>query len=69
MDEDKLARCMDVFARCVNALARIEGMKAENQMRAINQRAPAYSESHFISVIEEERVSWNDVMSRLFHGG
>lgn len=62
-DEQKAAY---VFAQAVNALVRIEGMKAANAFRAIREDQPAYWEQEFYDLEKEFCIGHNDVIS-LFH--
>lgn len=62
---NEMGKAVYVFARCVRALIKIEGMKAENKMVEIRQESPAYYEDDFLRVIDQEGIHENDVISGL----
>ena len=60
----QLTEASKVFADSVRALARIEAMKAENMMRAINCDAPAYGEKDFDEVPNSHSIGYNTLIER-----
>lgn len=56
-------RAAFIFAQSVEALAFIEGMKAENKMRELRGESPAYIEKDFINSVAH--LGYNDVIGFL----
>lgn len=54
-----------VEASLIRARARIAGMEATNQQRAIEGKSPAYTEEHFEKAIIEEGATHNAVVGEL----
>lgn len=61
-DERSVVIAQGCIAR---AMIRAMGMQAENQQRAASEEAPAYVESDFLAVIDEECAGWNDIIGTL----
>lgn len=59
------ARVAFVHAQCVSALARIEGMKAENQHRLSLGHSIAYDAAAFFAVENEYMIGHNAVIEYL----
>lgn len=59
------ARIAFIQAQTVCALARIEGMKAQNAMRARRGESPAFTLEQFDAVPVEFGISWNQVIDYL----
>lgn len=57
-----------VHAMATAAYAEIEGMKAENELRALNGESPAFGLTEFQSVIQKYGIDHNGVLG-LFHEG
>lgn len=55
----KLAR---VNASIARALIRMEGMKAENQIRIQRQESLAHWEDDFLRIIDEECIGCNEII-------
>ena len=51
-----------IQSQTVCALAEIEAMKAENRMRQIQDKSPAYDETSFRAVPAEFGIEHNDVV-------
>lgn len=62
------ARVAFIHAQCVCALARIEGMKAENQHRLSLGHSIAYDEGAFAAVETEYMIGHNAVIEYLREG-
>ena len=58
-------RAAYIFSQSVAALAKIEGMKAENMQRAAVGECMAYSDGDFFRVIEEYGIGHNTVVEYL----
>lgn len=56
-----------VFSMAVQALARIEGMKAANMERERRGEALAYPESAFVEIIEECGIHHNAMITEFNH--
>ena len=54
-----------IMAASTRALARIEGMKAENLQRAVKGESPSYVEEHFLGAIDEEDIGYNSIIEVL----
>ena len=53
------------FSCAVCALAEIQGMAAENQLRAIQDASPMYGEEAFAEVIKRSQIGWNGALGIL----
>jgi hypothetical protein len=59
-------RNVTIAQACIaRAMIKAMGMQAENQQRAACDQSPAYVESHFLNVIEEEGIGWNAIIGLL----
>lgn len=65
MDDNQQAAF--VFSQSVCAMAEIEAMKVENKVREMKNSSPAYTEAHFMAVIDKYDIGYNAV-NRLFRG-
>ena len=61
--EEALKQHAYTIGQCVLAMARIEGMKAENQKATQNGCSPPYGEQQFENEMEEFRIDHNSVIS------
>ena len=61
--EEALKQHAYTMGQCVLALAKIEGMKAENKVRELNGMSLAYDEDSFMSAMDEFRIDHNSVIS------
>lgn len=59
------SRCAFVHAQVACALAEIEGMRAENLVRAQQDLAPAYREADFIAIQNKYLIGHNAVIDYL----
>ena len=50
----KLLKAAEIYKEAVNKSIRLEAMKAENRMREIRGESPAYSEEHFLELLEDD---------------
>ncbi len=65
---DREQRLVYVQTQIVGALARIEGMKAENRQREADVEAPAYGEDAFEDVATDFGLTHNQVVAFLAEG-
>lgn len=61
-DTQILRGCALLNAAVARAMIRAMGMQAENQQREHIGGAPAYSELHFLKVIDEEGIGDNSAI-------
>lgn len=50
----KLLKAAETFKSGVEKLIRLEAMKAENKMREVRGESPAYSEEHFLELLQDD---------------
>lgn len=50
----KLLKAAETFMSGVEKLIRLEAMRAENRMREIRGESPAYSEEHFLELLQDD---------------
>lgn len=62
-DTQRIVAAARVNARVACALIRCAAMQAENLERTTIGAAPAYTEANFLSVIDDEAIGWNSVVS------
>ena len=58
-------RSVEVQARVARALIKMEGMKAENQMKVSKGEYPIYNNEDFENIIINEQIGYNDVIAAL----
>lgn len=54
------------FANAIGALAIINGMKAENELRFLNNESPAYGYDEFYGFMEERGLHHNSIMKQVY---
>ena len=54
-----------IMAQCACAIIKAMGMVAENKICEIQQEYPKFDQSDFLSVIDEHKIEWNDVLGYL----
>ena len=59
---DNMQKATYVISQSVCALAKIEGMKAENMNRQIRGESMAYTDKDFFSVIHEYAIDHNPLL-------
>jgi len=69
MDEHTIIEHAGQFNEAVSALIEMEGMKALNQERQINNQAPAYNQHDFEKVLESHGLGHNGCVLKMqrFH--
>ena len=67
-DVRRMENSVLAFSCAVCALAEIQGMAAENQLRAIQEASPAYGEEAFAEVIKCNAIGWNGALGILRRG-
>ena len=60
-------REIEVLAAIARLNAEVAGMVAENKMRERSDQGIAYPESAFTKAIEENGLTQNDVIEKLYH--
>ena len=61
--EEALKQHAYTMGQCVSAMARIEGMKAENLRATQNGDSPPYGEQQFEKAMEEFRIDHNSLIT------
>jgi hypothetical protein len=62
MTDETAVNLATVLAAVARAQIECAAMQAENQLRASNGAAPAYSEENFVALIDKECIGYNSVI-------
>jgi len=66
---EDMSKAAFILSQSVAALAKIEGMKAENMQREALGQSMAYSDDAFFNVIQEYGIDHNSVIAYLNNAG
>lgn len=64
MDDDIIMKAAQLIANSSAALIEAMGMMSENIERANKGESLAYTEDHFMKVIQDNGITYNDVIQR-----
>lgn len=62
MDDNKIIEAAKLIANSSAALIEAMGMMSENIERANRGESLAYTEDHFMELIQDNRITYNDVI-------
>lgn len=64
MSDDEIMKAAQLIANSSAALIEAMGMMSENIERANRGESLAYTEDHFMKVIQDNGITYNDVIQR-----
>mgnify|MGYP000174635675 FL=1 len=64
MDDNKIMEAAQLIANSSAALIQAMGMMSENIERANRGESLAYTEDHFMKLIQDNRITYNNVIQR-----
>lgn len=64
MSNDEIMKAAQLIANSSAALIEAMGMMSENIERANRGESLAYTEDHFMKVIQDNRITYNNVIQR-----
>jgi hypothetical protein len=64
MSDDEIMKAAQLIANSSAALIEAMGMMSENIERANKGESLAYTEDHFMKVIQDNGITYNDVIQR-----